>query len=112
MASTADIAFARMAEIGPSPAEQAKAAEIQREISRVMVGVVADARYNPNAVRPYEKATPLGATPVAPTPENGGGWYEPRAMRPSAQTDELIKNLAGARRSQCAAQRGGEINEP
>jgi hypothetical protein len=94
MASTADIAFARMAGIGPSPGELAKQAEVQREIQRAMVGVLQDARYNPQALVPPERVMPAGATEVAPTLENGGGWYEPRAMRPSAQTDELIKNLA------------------
>jgi hypothetical protein len=96
MASTADIAFARMAGIGPSPAEQAKAAEVQREISRAMEGVLQDARYNPNAVRPYEKATPVGATEVAPTPENGGGWYTPKPLGGSSQSDELIEQLVNS----------------
>jgi hypothetical protein len=60
-----DVAFARLAAIGPSPAERAKHDEVQRQIDFTMRQVIAGAKYNPNALdAPMVKVVPQGAVPV------------------------------------------------
>jgi hypothetical protein len=75
---TEDVAFSRLATIGPSPAERARNDEIQAGIDATMREVIAGAKYNPNALdAPMVKVTPVGAPVVKDLP---GG---PRGRRPS-----------------------------
>ena len=70
-----DIAFARLAAIGPSPAEKARLEEINKGIDQTMREVIAAPKYNPYELdkrpdgshRPPEVVTPVGA-PVVKEP--------------------------------------------
>jgi F420-dependent methylenetetrahydromethanopterin dehydrogenase len=63
-----DVAFARMAAIGMSPAEKARLDEINRGIDFTMRQVIRDQKYNPNALdAPMTKVVPQGA-PVVKEP--------------------------------------------
>jgi F420-dependent methylenetetrahydromethanopterin dehydrogenase len=63
-----DVAFARLAAIGMSPAEKARLDEINKSIDITMAQVIRDAKYNPNALdAPMTKVTPVGA-PVVKEP--------------------------------------------
>jgi hypothetical protein len=63
-----DVAFARLAAIGPSAAEKARNDEVQKSIDFTMAQVIRDAKYNPNALdAPMTKVVPQGA-PVVKEP--------------------------------------------
>jgi hypothetical protein len=64
-----DVAFARLAAIGPSAAEKARLDEINKSIDITMAQVIRDAKYNPNALdAPMTKVVPQGAVKVAEDP--------------------------------------------
>ena len=71
-----DVAFSRLAAIGPSPAERARNDEIQRGIDATMREVIADRKYDPYELdkrpdgshRPPELVTPVGAVKLAEDP--------------------------------------------
>jgi hypothetical protein len=64
-----DVAFARLAAIGPSAAEKARDDEVQRGIDATMREVIRGAKYNPNALdAPMVKVVPQGAVKVAEDP--------------------------------------------
>lgn len=64
-----DVAFSRLAAIGPSPAEKARLEEINKGIDFTMAQVIRDAKYNPNALdAPMVKVTPAGAPVVKDLP--------------------------------------------
>jgi hypothetical protein len=66
MMKSEDIAFARLAAIGPSAAEKARLEEINKGIDFTMRQVIRDAKYNPNALdAPMTKVVPQGAAKVA-----------------------------------------------
>jgi hypothetical protein len=100
--STTERAFANLANIGPSAAEQARIDEINRTIARTMAEVVATRSYNPNQLTPNFTVTPSGAGkdhvpgtwdgPSAATP----GWSEPQPLTtPRARaTDEHVRRIA------------------
>jgi hypothetical protein len=70
-----DVAFARLAAIGPSAAEKARIDEINKSIDITMRQVIRDAKYNPNALdAPMTKVVPQGAAPVSIK----GRWKRPR----------------------------------
>jgi hypothetical protein len=96
-----DVAFANLANIGPSAAEKAKLAEINRGIDATMRETIRDSGYNPNQLGRNFAVTPGGAgkdhvpgTWEPPAP----GWSEPQPMvtPESRSTDEHIKRLADA----------------
>lgn len=92
--STSDIGLSRLGQItGERPSD----AELQRGIDASMREVIATRGYNPNALRPPEKATPIDAGKVETASEAGvseAGWYQPKALGPSRRTDEIIEKLA------------------
>jgi hypothetical protein len=64
-----DVAFARLAAIGPSSAEKARLEEINKGIDFTMAQVIQDAKYNPNALdAPMVKVVPQSAVKVAEDP--------------------------------------------
>jgi hypothetical protein len=92
--TTTDVALERLSTIGPSAAERARNAEIQRGIDATMREVIREAKYNPNALdAPINKVVPQGAVP-AHTP--GERWVDPRplATPEDRTTDEHIRRLA------------------
>jgi hypothetical protein len=75
---TEDVAFSRLATIGPSPGERARNDEIQAGIDATMREVIAGAKYNPNALdAPMVKVTPVGAPVVKDLPGSGPTVSEP-----------------------------------
>jgi hypothetical protein len=97
-----DVAFARLAAIGPSPAEKARLAEINRGIDASMAETIRESGYNPNQLSRNFAVTPSGAgkdhVPGTWEPPAGppAGWSEPTPMvtPESRSTDEAIKRLA------------------
>lgn len=104
-----DVAFSRLAAIGPSPAERARNDEIQRGIDQSMAQTIREAGYNPNALGRNFAVTPAaGAVVTKPDPWEdasynarlkaaaGPGWSEPKPLvtPQSAATDEHIRRLA------------------
>jgi hypothetical protein len=94
-----DVAFSRLAAIGPSAAEKARLAEINRGIDATMRETIRESGYNPNQLRPNLAVTPAGAgkdhvpgTWEPPAP----GWSEPQPMvtPESRATDEAVRRLA------------------
>jgi hypothetical protein len=64
-----DVAFARLAAIGPSPAEKARLDEINKGIDATMREVIRDQKYNPCALdAPMVKVVPQGAVKLAEDP--------------------------------------------
>jgi hypothetical protein len=91
-----DVAFARLAAIGPSPAEKARLAEINRGIDQTMREVIADRKYDPYELdkrpdgshRPPELVTPVGAPVVKDLP-SGPTVSEP--WRPMHKTQDWLR---------------------
>ena len=85
---TEDVAFSRLATIGPSPAERARNDEIQAGIDATMRDVIRDAKYNPNALdAPMVTVTPAGAAPakVPGVPQASEPW------RPAHPTQDWLR---------------------
>jgi hypothetical protein len=69
-----DVAFARLAAIGPSAAEKTRLEEINKGIDATMRDVIRD-RYNPNALdAPMVTVTPQGAAPAKVPGEPSEPW--------------------------------------
>jgi hypothetical protein len=101
--STTEKAFANLANIGPSEAEKAKLAEVNRSIARTMAEIVLtrvnDGSYrDPNQLTPNLKVTPAGAgkARVPGEWEPPAGWSEPQPLvtPESHSTDEAVRRLA------------------
>lgn len=94
---TEDVAFSRLATIGPSPAERARNDEIQRGIDATMREVIAGAKYNPNALdMPMTKVTPVGAPIVKDLP-SGPQASEPwKPMHPTQDWMRLGSTVRAA----------------
>jgi hypothetical protein len=93
-----DVAFARLAAIGPSPAEKARNDEVQRSISDCMKDVVAD-QLKGRAYDPWRnssggpKAHPAGAAPAKVPGEPSEPW---RPMHPVQDWLRLGSTVADA----------------
>jgi hypothetical protein len=100
-----DVAFSRLATIGPSPAERARNDEIQKGIDATMREVIADAKYNPSALDgPISKVVPAGAAP-AKEPGVWKGLSEPwKPMHPSHDWLRLGSTVADANLKSAEAQ--------
>ena len=99
--STADLGYIRLSQIS---GEALDPTGIQRGIDATMREVIARP-YNPNALRPPEKATPIDAGKVVEAREAGvseAGWYEPKALGPSRRTDALIEQLVNSELPHCS----------
>jgi hypothetical protein len=96
--STTEQAFANLANIGPSEAEKARLAEINRGIARTMAETIRERGYNPNQLTPNVNVPPAGAGKVKVPGEwePPAGWSEPTPMvtPESRSTDEHIRRLA------------------
>ena len=96
---TEDVAFSRLATIGPSPAERERLAEINRGIDATMREVIAGAKYNPNALdAPMVKVTPVGAPVVKDLPGGPSGPHasEWKPMHPTQDWMRLGSTVAQA----------------
>jgi hypothetical protein len=92
-----DVAFSRLAAIGPSPAEKARLAEINKGIDFTMAQVIRDSHYDPrHALDKPEKVTPVGAVPAREpgVPQASEPW---RPMHPSHDWLRLGSTVAQAR---------------
>jgi hypothetical protein len=94
--STADLGYIRLSQIS---GEALSATEVQRGIDASMRGVVADALRggsNPQKLDPPEKVRPIDAVKVVEAGEKASekGWYSPKPLAGSSQSDEIIKRLA------------------
>jgi hypothetical protein len=95
MGTTEEVALERLAAIGPTPAERARNAEIQRGIAATMADVVRERAYNPNQLTPNVVVRPAGAGPAREVgvPVRTPGWSEPTPLA-SPATDEAIRRIA------------------
>jgi hypothetical protein len=77
----------------PIPAEEER--RIQAGIDATMREVISRP-YNPQALDPPEKVTPIDAVKVVEAGEKASekGWYSPKPLAGSSQSDEIIKRLA------------------
>jgi hypothetical protein len=91
--STTERAFANLANIGPSAAEQARIDEVNRTIARTMAEVVATRSYNPNQLTPNFTVTPSGAG-EAKVP---GTWEGPGRQRRDGQNPNRSRRLKANR---------------
>jgi hypothetical protein len=94
--STEERAFANLANIGPSAAEKAKHAEVQRAIARTMREVVArDSHHDPHNIGPMDKVTPVGAVVAKAVGER---WVDPLPLvtPESRSTDAHVQRIADA----------------
>jgi hypothetical protein len=99
-----DVAFSRLAAIGPSPAEKARLEEINRGIDLTMRQVIADRKYDPYELdkrpdgshRPPEVVTPVGAPVVKDLP-SGPTASEPwKPLHPTQDWLRLGSTVAEA----------------
>jgi hypothetical protein len=88
--TTTDVALERLAGLGPSAGELAKAREVQRGIERAMVDVVRQAAYDPHAfdTSPQRKVTVVGAPVVK---DLGAGPVVSEPWRPAHPTHDWLR---------------------
>jgi hypothetical protein len=111
-----DVAFSRLAAIGPSPAEKARLDEINRGIDASMAETIRDAKYNPNALdMPIIPVTPVGAVPANVPGEPWKPLAEPwRNSNPTHDFIRLGTTVASANieAAEKALREAGEEEEP
>jgi hypothetical protein len=112
-----DVAFARLAAIGPSAAEKARIDEINKSIDITMRQVIRDAKYNPNALdAPMTKVVPQGAAPAKePGVPEWKGLAEPwKSSLPQQDWLRLGSTVADAnlKSAEAALAKLGEEEEP